>query len=40
MSLFFHTCGVLYVLTLAIFSVFAAMLCCSEDEEFIDEDFF
>jgi hypothetical protein len=40
MSLFFHTCGVLYVLTLPIFSIFAAMLYCSEDEEFIDEDFF
>jgi hypothetical protein len=22
------------------FPVFAVMLCCSEDEEFIDEDFF
>jgi hypothetical protein len=40
MSLFFHTSGVLYVLTLAIFSVLAATLCCLEDEEFIDEDFF
>jgi hypothetical protein len=40
MSLFFHTCGVLYVLTLVVFSVFAAMLCYSEDEEFIDEEFF
>jgi hypothetical protein len=30
----------LYVLTLAMFPVFAAMLYCSEDEEYFDEDFF
>jgi hypothetical protein len=37
MSFISYTCGVLYVLTLAIV---LARLCSTEDEEFFYEDFF